>query len=366
VPAPATTVATAEKPAEKKAVSPIVSSEFGTLDGAKVQLYTLTNQNGLVLKATNYGAIVTELQVPDKAGKLADIVLGFETLDEYVKSSPYFGATVGRVANRIKNARFELAGKQYKVAANNAPHHLHGGVRGWDKVLWTASTSETPDGPAIKFTYVSKDGEENYPGNVSAQVTYTLTNRNEFKVEMSASTDKTTLVNMAHHTYWNLGGQNSGTILDHELTLHASAYTPGDLVPDGTQKAVKGTPFDFTAPKPIGKDLKEAGGKPNGFDHNFIVDGAPQTLRPVAKLKDPKSGRVMLLEADQPGVQFYSGNFLDGSIKGKGTTYAQHAALCLESQKFPNSINVPAWRANVILEPGKTYTHTMLHRFTAE
>jgi aldose 1-epimerase len=345
----------------------VAKAPFGKADGKDVTLYTLTNANGLVMKVMTYGAIITELHVPDKAGKSADIVLGFENLDGYVKGNPYFGATVGRVGNRIRDAKFKLDGKEYKLAANNAPHHLHGGNKGWDKVVWDAEASETPDGPSIKFTYVSKDGEEGYPGTVTAHSTYTLTNKNELKVEMDATTDKKTLVNMVHHTYWNLGGHNSGPITEEELTLNADKYTPGDpMVPTGATKPVKGTPFDFTKPKAIGKDLKAAGGDPIGFDHNFVVNGKPNEMRMVAKLKDPKSGRVMTIEADQPGVQFYSGNFLDGKTKGKGVAYAQYTGLCLETQKFPNSINVPAWSKDVILEPGKTYKHTMIHRFTNE
>ncbi|HWA75551.1 MAG TPA: aldose epimerase family protein [Polyangiaceae bacterium] len=365
-------VASAPAEAPKPAATPakpaaIQKAAYGKLEDKDVDLYTLTNANGLVLKVATYGAIVTEFQVPDKGGKLGDIVLGFENLDGYVKGSPYFGATVGRVANRIRGAKFKLDGKDYKLAANNGQHHLHGGVKGWDKVIWTAEPAETPEGPALKLTYVSKDGEEGYPGTVTATAVYTLTNKNEFKVEMSATTDKTTIVNMAHHTYWNLGGFASGPITDQELTLFADKYTPGDpMVPTGQIKPVKGTPFDFTVAKPIGKDLKAAGGDPIGFDHNFVVNGDAHAMRPVAKLKDPKSGRVMTLEADQPGVQFYSGNFLDGKTKGKGVAYPQYSGLCLETQKFPNSINIPAWKDEVILKPGATYKHTMIHRFTTE
>ena len=346
----------------------IEEAAFGEHDGKQVKLFTLTNANGLVLKAMTYGATITEFHVPDKAGKLADIVLGFDTLNGYVEASPYFGATVGRVANRIKNATFKLEGKQYKLAANNAPHHLHGGNKGWDKVVWDAEAKETPNGPQVIFSYVSSDGEEGYPGTVKAQSIYTLTNQNELRVEMQATTDKTTLVNMAHHTYWNLGGHASGTIEGQELSIMADRYTvPNGLVPEGVVKPVKGTAFDFTAPKLIGKDLKAAGGTPVGFDHNWIVNGEPGGMRPVAKLKDPASGRVMSLSADQPGVQFYSGNFLDGTIKGKaGAVYAQYAGLCLETQKFPNSINVPAWQDTVILKPGATYQHTMVHKFSVE
>ncbi|HEY3496893.1 MAG TPA: aldose epimerase family protein, partial [Polyangiaceae bacterium] len=219
----------------------------------------------------------------------------------------------------------------------------------------------------LRFRYVSKDGEEGYPGTVTAQTTYTLTNQNELRVEMVATTDKTTLVNMAHHSYWNLGGHASGTIEDHELSLQATEYTPGDpMVPTGQVRKVAGTPFDFTSAKPVGKDLAKTGGNPVGYDHNFVVSGEAHRLRPVARLKDPKSGRVLTLEADQPGVQFYSGNFLDGSLTGKGAKYVKHAGLCLETQKFPNSINVPAWQNEVILEPGQTYKHLMIHRFSAE
>ena len=363
----ATPAAPAEAAKPEKAIT---EAPYGTVAGKEVKLYTLKNKNGLVLKVTNYGCIVTELHVPDKAGKMADIVLGYDKLDDYLKATPYFGAVIGRVANRIKNAQFSLEGKTIKLEANNEKNALHGGKVGWDKVIWSAEPSETPDGPAIKFSYVSKDGEEHYPGTVTAHNTYTLTNNNEFKVEMDATTDKTTVVSMAHHSYWNLGGQDSGVITGEELTLFADQYTPGpagDPVPDGKVKAVKGTPFDFTAPKIIGKELKEAGGKPIGYDANWIVKGDPHTLRPVAKLKDPKSGRVLELSADQPGVQFYTGNFLDGSNKGKGgVVYQQYTGICLESQKFPNSVNVPAWKDEVTLKPGVTYHHTMIHKFSAE
>src|SRR5262245_20228553 len=278
---------------------------FGKLGDTPVQLYTLTNKNGLVAKITNYGAIVTELHVPDKDGRLADVVLGIEDFDGYVKGHPYFGAIVGRVANRIRNAEFTLDGTRYTLASNDKPHHLHGGKRGWDKVVWSAVPIDTGEGPALELTYVSTDGEEGYPGTVTAKAVYTLNNENELRVEMQATTDKTTLVNMAHHGYWNLGGHNSGTILDHELTLFADYYTPGTpMVPDGRITAVKGTPFDFTAAKPIGKDLKHTGGTPIGYDHNFVVNGEPNRLRPVARLRDPKSGRVRTVSADQPRVQF--------------------------------------------------------------
>ncbi len=365
-PQPAAAVETAA-PKTTEPMKAITKAPFGNADGKEITLYTLTNTNGLILKVMNFGATVTEFDVPDKSGKKADIVGGFATFDEFTKdNNPHFNGIVGRIANRIKGAQFTLEGKTYKLAANNNGASLHGGKKGYDRVVWDAETSETAGGPAIKLTYTSKDGEEGYPGTLKATVTYTLTNANEFKVDMEATTDKTTIVNLAQHNYWNLAGFDSGSILEHELTLYADKYTPGDPIPSGAVKAVKGTPFDFTTAKVIGKDLKATGGKPVGYDHNYVVNGEAHKLRPVAKLKDPKSGRVMTLEADQPGVQFYTGNFMDGSLKGKGTTYNQNAMLCLETQKFPNSINIPAWKNEVVLKPGETYKHTMVHKFSSE
>ncbi|MGD0679294.1 MAG: aldose epimerase family protein [Polyangiaceae bacterium] len=350
----------------------VVESAFGTADGREVSLYTLTNESGLILKVTNYGAIVTEFHVPDRTGHLGDVVAGHDKLDGYVNGIAYLGAIVGRVGNRIHHGTFELAGKRYRLAINDPPHHLHGGNKGWDKVVWTAEPlRDGANGPAMKFTHVSEDGEEGYPGTVMASVTYTLTNENELKVEMQATTDRTTIVNMAQHTYWNLAGFDSGPVLDHELTLHADAYTPGaPIVPDGTIESVEKTPFDFTIPKAIGKDLRSVvpAGNPAraGYDHNFVVSGNRRALRPVARVKSPRSGRVMTIDSNQPGVQFYAAIFLDGSITGKGHTYRQYDAFCLETQKFPNSINVPAWRDEVILEAGETDRHVMVHRFSTD
>jgi len=357
----------ADAPARETQTAGIASRPFGREGNTPVQLYTLTNKNGLIAKISNYGAIVTELHAPDRNGRLADVVLGFDNLDGYLAGHPYFGAIVGRVANRIRNAEFALEGSRYTLAPNDKPHHLHGGRKGWDKVVWTVRTADTADGPSVELTYVSRDGEEGYPGTVTARTVYTLTNNNELKVEMEATTDRTTVVNMAHHSYWNLAGHGSGTVLDHVLTLHADRYTPGTpMVPDGRVLPVAKTPFDFTAGKRIGQDLQAAGGNPTGYDHNFVVNGEPNRLRAVARLEDPASGRVMTLSADQPGVQFYTGNFLDGSHKGKGATYVQYAGLCLETQKFPNAINVPAWQDQVILRPGRPYRHLMVHTFSAE
>jgi aldose 1-epimerase len=346
----------------------ITKTSFGKAGGKNVDLYTLSNGNDLVAKVATYGATLVGLEAPDRDGKPADVVLGFDTLDGYLAGSPYFGSTVGRVANRIRNASVELEGRRYALAANNGAHHLHGGVKGWDKVVWTAEAMDTAEGPALRLAYVSRDGEEGYPGTVVASCIYTLTWKNELRVAMEATTDAVTLVNMAHHTYWNLAGQDAGPITGHELTLVANAYTPGDpLVPTGQIAEVGGTPFDFTAPKPIGRDLLAAGGTPVGYDHNFVVDGDPLALRPVARLADPKTGRVLTIEADQPGVQFYSGNYLDGSIRGKGgKPYPQHSGVCLETQAFPNAISVPAWRDQVIVRPGSPYQHLMIHRFSTE
>jgi aldose 1-epimerase len=348
------------------ASSVLAGAPFGTVDGQAVQLYTLTHSHGMVVKITNYGAIVTELHVPDRAGRLADVVGGHADVVDYLQVTPYFGATVGRVGNRIAQGRFMLDGREYQLATNDGPHHLHGGRRGFDKVVWSAEPMQTPLGAALRLTYLSPDGEEGYPGNLTARATYTLTQHNELRVDMEATTDQPTLVNLVHHGYWNLAGHGSGTILDHELTLFADAYTPGNPISDGPATPVRGTPFDFTVAKPIGRDLEAVGGDPVGYDHNWLVNGVRGAMRPVARLKDPKSGRVMTLEADQPGVQFYSGNFLDGSITGKGTTYRQYAGLCLETQKVPNSINDPERMKDVILRPGRTYRHHMVHRFTAE
>jgi aldose 1-epimerase len=376
-PAPAAPpVATVEAvtPAAPKAVEPVVRAPFGKVDGKEVELYTLTNKNGLVLKVTNYGVIVTELWAPDRNGKLEDIVGGYENVDGYVQKTPYFGATVGRVANRIKDAQFKLDGKAYKLAANNGPHSLHGGNKGWDKVIWTGKAGGTAEDPSVAFTYLSKDGEEGFPGNVTATIVYTLTGKNEFKIDIEATTDKTTLVNPAHHTYWMLQGIGNGGIKDQVLTIHAEKFTPSPKppkadvapVPDGTIKPVAGTPFDFRTPKPIGKDLLAVGGTPVGYDHFWVVDGDPKAMRPVASVKDPKSGRTLTVEADQIGVQFYAGIFLDGTIVGKGVKYQQYDALCLETHAWVNGINVPAWKDAVTLKPGQKYTQHMVHKLATE
>jgi aldose 1-epimerase len=373
-PAPADAAPPAPEAAAPKKVEPVSKAPYGKVDGTAVDLYTVTNKNGYVMKVTNYGVIITEFWAPDRNGKMADIVGGYENVDGYVKKTPYFGTTVGRVANRIKNAEFKLEGKTYKLAANNGPHSLHGGNKGWDKVIWSGAPGGTADDPAVTFTYLSKDGEEGFPGNVTAKVTYTLTSKNELKVDIEATTDKTTIVNPAHHTYWMLQGIGNGGIKDQILTIHAEKFTPGGKppkpeiapVPDGTVKSVEGTPFDFRKPKPIGKDLMAVQSTPVGYDNFWVVDGDPKALRPVATVEDPKSGRVMTLEADQIGVQFYAGIFLDGTITGKGVKYNQYDALCLETHAWVNAINVPAWKDSVILKPGQTYKQHMIHHFSTK
>jgi len=361
---PAKPEPTAEAPAATDPAKPIEKKKWGDVDGQEVDLYTLINKHGLIAKITNFGAILTELDVPDRKGKSGDVVLGWDTLADYQKNDPHLGSTVGRVGNRIANAQFQLDGKAYKLAANNGPHHLHGGVKGWDKAVWDAKARETADGPQLELTLVSKDGDESYPGTVRATTTYTLTRDDELRIEMTATTDKPTLVNMVHHTYWNLSA-GPGDIKDEVLTLYADKYTPG-LPPDGKVAPVAGTPWDFTKGKPLGQDLMKTGNKPAGYDENFVVNGEPNALRPVARVEDPKSGRVMTLEANQPGAQLYTSNYMDGTTGGKGRKHTQHAAFCIETQKFPNAINVPAWKDQDVLRPGQTYKHVMLVKFSAK
>lgn len=343
----------------------IETTSFGTVDGKPVRSFTLTNANGLVAKVTNYGAILTELHVPDRQGRKADIVLGFDTLEGYLAGHPYFGCIAGRVANRIAKGRFTLDGKAHALAVNNGPNHLHGGNRGFDKFVWDAEPLSTPEGPAVKFSRVSPDGEEGYPGTVAVTARYLLTNQNAFKVEMTATTDTPTILNLAHHTYWNLAGHAAGDILGHVLSLDAERYTPTDetLIPTGAIVPVAGTPYDFTKPKAIGADIAKIAGKPGGYDVNFVLRGRSGDLRRAARVVDPASGRTMDLLTTEPGVQFYTGNFLDGSLKGKGgAVYRKHQGFCLETQHFPDSVNKPEW-PSVILRPGQTYRHVMVHQF---
>jgi len=342
--------------AAQSAKAGVEKTEFGKLsDGTVVDMYTLTNANGLVAKIITYGAIVTELHVPDKNGTLGDVVLGFDNLDQYVKGHPYFGAIVGRVANRIALGKFTLNGKDYTLAVNNSPNHLHGGVKGFDKVVWKAEPTRSKDGPAVKLTYRSPDGEEGYPGNLDVTVVYTLTNKNALRIEYTATTDQDTPVNLTNHSYFNLAGQ--GDIGSHELLLNADRYTPTDdtLIPTGEIKPVKGTPLDFTTAHPIGDHLAEVGGDPKGYDHNYVLNGGGKNLTLAARVYEPTTGRVLEMYTTEPGVQLYTGNFLDGTLTGKGgIVYKQHSAFCLEAQHFPDSVNHPDF-PSVILKPGKIY-----------
>ena len=325
--------------------------------------FTLTNANGLVAKVADYGTIITELHVPDRQGKLGDIVLGFDNLDQYLKGHPFFGCTVGRVANRIANARFTLDDKTYTLAAKNGPNHLHGGLKGFDKMVWKA---EPQAGAAVRFSYTSPDGEEGYPGTLAVVVTMTLTDANELRLDYTATTDKPTPVNLTNHSYFNLAGE--GDVLAHELMIAADYYTASDsaLMPTGEIKPVKDTPMDFTTPQPIGSRFAQLHTNPLGYDDNYVLSAGGRGLALAARVYELRSGRVMEVHTTQPGVQFYTANFLNGSLTGKrGVVYQQYCALCLETQHFPDSVNQPKF-PSVILRPGQTYRHTTIHKFSTQ
>ena len=348
---------------------------FGeTAGGEQVDVYTLRNANGVTVRAINYGGIILSLEVPDREGRFEDVVLGYESVAEYEADSPYFGAIIGRYGNRIAGGEFELDGETYPLAVNNGPNHLHGGIRGFDKVVWDARQVEVDDGVGIVFTYTSEDGEEGYPGTLSAEVTYTLTDDGELVFDYVATTDEATPINLTQHSYFNLAGfGGAGDILGHELMLNADRFTPvdGTLIPTGEIRPVAGTPFDFTTPREIGERINDEenaqiahGG---GYDHNFVLnrEGADAD-EPVlaARVHEPSSGRVMEVYTTEPGVQFYTGNFLDGSLTGKGgVVYAHRSGFCLETQHFPNSPNEPSF-PSTILRPGETYRTQTTYRFT--
>ncbi len=348
----------------------VQKTPFGTVDDKTVNLYTLENDHGMVVKITNYGAIITEVHGPDRDGKQADVVLGFDNLDTYLEGHPYFGAIAGRVANRIAKGRFTLDGRTYTLAVNNGPNHLHGGLKVFDTAVWDAVPLGTEEGPGLRLTYLSRDGEEGYPGNLEVTVVYLLTNDNTLKIVITAKTDKATPVNLVNHSYWNLAGHDSGDILGHELYLNAGRYTPTDanLIPTGEIVPVDGTPYDFTYPKPIGQDIEKIPGNPEldnpgGYDVNYAVNGDPDTMKLAARVFEPGSGRVMEVHSTQPGVQLYTGNFLDGRLKGKGgAIYGFRNGFCLETQHYPDSINQPDW-PSVVLRPGETYRQVTVHKF---
>jgi aldose 1-epimerase len=334
---------------------------FGKLpDGTPVDLFTLTNSNGLVAKISSYGTIITELHVPDRSGKSGDVVLGFDNLEQYLKGHPYFGCTVGRVANRIADGHFTLDGTTYQLAVNNGPNHLHGGLKGFDKAVWNA---EPQSGAAVKFSYTSADGEENYPGQVRVTVLMALTDKNECSIDYTAVSDKPTLLNLTNHSYFNLAGD--GDVLSHELVIAADHFTPKNenSIPTGEIKPVKGTPLDFTKSHSIGSRFSLLQEKPVGYDHNFVLNSGGKSLAQAARVFEPKSGRVMEVWTTEPGVQLYTSNFLDGSFTGKrGIVYRQQSALCLETQHFPDSVNHPNFPSTV-LRPGQIYRQTTVHKF---
>lgn len=333
----------------------IQQADWGESDGKKVYLYTLTNKNGTQVKISNYGGTITSWIAPDNKGNKSDIVLGFNDLKGYRSNSPYFGATVGRYGNRIADAKFTLDGKTYKLAANNGKNSLHGGLKGFDKVVWDAAPISDATS-SLTLNYLSKDGEEGFPGNLRVSVKFTLSDENELKIVYDAETDKATPVNLTNHSYFNLTGDASNTILNHVLMIDADRYTPVDatLIPTGELKPVKGTPFDFTTPHKIGARIDQVKG---GYDHNYVLNKKGNTFGKAAEVTDSISGRKLEVYTDQPGVQFYSGNFLDGSIKtDEGKPIPKHGAMCLETQHFPDSPNKPAF-PSTILKPGEKY-HT--------
>jgi aldose 1-epimerase len=350
------------------AAAGVNKASFGAVGGKQVDIYTLTNANGMVAKIMTYGAIVTELDTPDRNGKLDDVVLGFDSLEGYLQKEPYFGAIVGRVGNRIANGRFTLNGKAYQLAKNDGKNHLHGGLKGFDKVVWDAKIVSVATGTAVEFSYLSKDGEEGYPGNCSVKVVYGLTNSNELTISYTVTTDQDTPVNVTNHSYFNLGGPENGSILDHSILIDADRYTPvnSGLIPTGELKSVAGTPMDFRQSTRIGEHIKEVGGNPVGYDHNYVINGGGGTLSPVATVYEPKSGRVMDVTSTEPGVQFYSGNFLDGTLTGKkGVVYNQYWGLALETQHFPDTPNQPNFPTD-ILKAGQTYNSETVYRFSAK
>lgn len=341
---------------------------FGRLaDGTPVEIYTLTNAHKLRARIMTYGAILVSLEVPDRDGALADVNLGFDDLKGYLGTHPYFGAIVGRYGNRIAKARFTLDGVEYKLAPNNNGNSLHGGLKGFDKAVWAAEAVKTEHGTGVKLTYLSKDMEEGFPGNLAVTVVYTLTDTDELEIRYEATTDKPTVVNLTNHAYWNLKGQGRGDILGHRLQIEADAITAVDsaanLIPTGEIVPVAGTPFDFTTPHAIGERIAQVEG---GYDHNFALRSGGGPLALAARVEEPETGRVLEIWTDQPGIQFYTGNFLDGTVVGKGgVAYGKHFGFCLETQHFPDSPNEPDFPSTV-LRPGQTYRTVTVHKFSAK
>ncbi len=353
-------------PTENGSAMNLEKTSYGKLsDDREVDLYTCTNANGLVVKLITYGAIVTSVEVPDRVVKLANITLCFDSLAVYLPRHPYFGATVGRYCNRIAKGKFKLGDQEYALETNDDPNHLHGGKNGFDRVLWDAEPVQTESAVGVKFHYVSKDGEEGYPGNLDVTAIYLLTNDNELSVEFTATTDQPTPVNLTNHNYWNLSGAGSGAILDHELEIAADQSLAVDdtLIPTGELVDVAGSFLDFTKPQKMGARIQESKLEPLGYDHCFALRSQDGSMAFAARVTDAASGRVMEIETTQPGLQFYSGNFLDGSEGGGGNK--QHEAFCLETQHYPDSPNQPGF-PTTILKPGETYQQKTVHRFSVK
>ncbi len=342
---------------------------FGAVDGNRVFLYTLRNASGMEARITNYGGIIVSLKVPDRKGNLGDVVLGYDSLSSYVKATPYFGCLIGRYGNRIAGGKFSLGGTEYTLATNDGPNHLHGGVKGFDKVVWSVRESESVPGKTLVLTYRSKDGEEGYPGNLDVRVVYSLNDSNEIRVTYQATTDKPTIVNLTQHSYFNLAGPGDGTILGHELMIAADRFTPIDatFIPTGELRPVAGTPLDFTKLKPIGERINQDDEQLRyglGYDHNFVLNKPEGSFGLAARVYEPTTGRVMEVLTSEPGIQFYSGNFLDGSFIGKGgKPYLHRYGFCLETQHFPDSPNHPEFPSTV-LKPGEEYNTTTVYRFS--
>lgn len=341
---------------------------FGqTSDGTEVYLFTLRNSKGAEADISNYGGIITSLKVPDRNGHLGDVVLGYDNLASYIKDSPFFGALIGRYGNRIARGKFTLDGVQYTLATNNYPNALHGGNKGFDKVVWEPTVLTGPEGASLKLTYLSKDGEEGYPGNLSVTVIYTLTEDNALRIEYTATTDKDTVVNLTQHSYFNLAGRDS--ILDHVVMIPADKFTPVDstLIPTGELKPVEGTPFDFRTPTAIGARINQDDEQlkfAKGYDHNWVINKPLGQFGLMARVTEPTTGRVLEVFSDQPGLQFYSGNFLDGTLRGKGRVYEFRSGFCMESQHYPDSPNQPQF-PSVVLKPGEVYHNTIVFKFSA-
>jgi aldose 1-epimerase len=349
----------------------LTKAAYGQLpDGQAADLYTLTNANGMTVKITNYGGIITEILVPDKARKFEDVVLGLDSLNDYVAGNPFFGALVGRYGNRIAKGKFTLDGQTYTMVTNNGPNHLHGGKKGFDKVIWKTEEMKTDEGVGLRMTYRSQDMEEGYPGNLDVTVTYTLDNENGLLIDYQATTDKPTVVNLTNHSYFNLSGKE-GTILDHQVMLDADSLVAVDatLIPTGKLIPVKGTPFDFTSPTAIGARIDDLNDEQikngGGYDHCWVLNRADQSLVRFATVHEPTSGRFMEAFTTEPGVQFYTGNFLNGKVAGKGKTYGKRSGFCLETQHFPDSPNQPQFPSTV-LRPGETYHTTTKFKFSVK